>query len=43
VGVGEPNVALAPLGFLAFEPAHVIMERGMLIGIKARAEGRIPG
>jgi len=42
-GGGEPNVALAPFGFLVFEPAHFIMERGMLIGIKARAEGRIPG
>lgn len=42
-GDGKPNVALAPLGFLLFEPAHFIMERGMLLGIKARAEGRIPG
>jgi hypothetical protein len=42
-GDGKPNVALAPLGFLVFEPAHFIMERGMLLGIKARAEGRIPG
>jgi hypothetical protein len=41
-GDAEPNVALAPFGFLVFEPAHFIMERGMLIGIKARAEGRIP-
>jgi hypothetical protein len=42
-GDGEPNVVLAPLGFLLFEPAHFIMERGMLLGIKARAEGRVPG
>jgi hypothetical protein len=42
-GDGTPNVALAPFGFLVFEPAHFIMERGMLLGIKARAEGRIPG
>ena len=41
-GDGKPNVTLAPLGFLVFEPAHVIMERGMLLGIKARAEGRMP-
>jgi hypothetical protein len=40
-GDGKPNVALAPLGFLMFEPVHFIMQRGMLLGIKARAEGRI--
>ena len=37
-GNGKPNVALAPFGLLVFEPAHFIMERGMLRGIKARAE-----
>lgn len=37
-GAGEPNVALAPLGLLMFEPAHFIMERRMLLGIKERAE-----
>ena len=37
-GNGKPNVALAPIGLLVFEPAHFIMERGMLRGIKARAE-----
>ena len=41
-GEGEPSllgVPLAPLGLLVFEPAHFIMERGMLLGIKSRAEG----
>ncbi len=37
-GNGKPNVALAPFGLLVFEPAHFIMERGMLRGIKARVE-----
>jgi hypothetical protein len=37
-GNGKPNVALAPFGLLVFEPAHFIMERRMLRGIKARAE-----
>ena len=37
-GAGEPNVALAPFGLLVFEPAHFIMERGMLLGVKERAE-----
>lgn len=27
---------------LAFEPVHFVMERQMLLGIKARAEGRLP-
>jgi hypothetical protein len=31
---------LAPLGLLVFEPAHFIMQRGMLRGIKKRAERR---
>ena len=39
-GAGRPNVPLAPIGALMFEPAHFIMERGMLLGIKARAESR---
>jgi hypothetical protein len=29
---------VGPLGLLLFEPAHFIMQRGMLLGIKARAE-----
>jgi hypothetical protein len=33
-------VPLAPLSLLVFEPAHFIMERGMLLGIKKRAERR---
>jgi hypothetical protein len=40
-GEGTPTLAgaaLAPLGLLGFEPAHFIMERGMLLGIKERAE-----
>ena len=42
-GEGRPTVAgvfLAPLGLLVFEPAHFIMERGMMLGIKRRAERR---
>ena len=35
---GDPPVPVAPLLFLVFEPAHFIMEREMLRGIKARAE-----
>ena len=41
-GAGEPNVPLAPLGLLVFEPAHFIMERRMLLGIKERAERSSP-
>jgi hypothetical protein len=37
-GADKPNVALAPLGLLVFEPAHFIMQRRMLLGIKERAE-----
>jgi hypothetical protein len=40
-GSGLPSfgsVALSPLGLLVFEPAHLIMERRMLVGIKERAE-----
>ena len=40
-GAGKPNVALAPFGLLVVEPAHFIMERRMLLGIKERAE-RMP-
>ena len=29
---------IAPVGWLIFEPAHFIMQRGMLRGVKARAE-----
>lgn len=41
-GAGRPSLAampVAPIGLLAFEPAHFIMERGMLRGIRRRAEG----
>ncbi|MEO7368117.1 MAG: hypothetical protein ABIZ36_09175, partial [Gemmatimonadaceae bacterium] len=40
-GSGIPTLsgtAITPLSLLAFEPAHFIMERGMLLGIKRRAE-----
>jgi hypothetical protein len=40
-GDGVPSltaVPLAPIGLLVFEPAHFIMQRGMLLGIKKRAE-----
>ncbi len=43
-GSGVPTlsgIALTPLGLLLFEPAHFIMERGMLLGIKRRAEHRL--
>jgi hypothetical protein len=33
------SFALAPINVFLFEPAHFIMERGMLRGIRARAEG----
>jgi hypothetical protein len=38
---GVPSVAgvlLGPAGLLLFEPAHFIMERGMLLGIRERVE-----
>lgn len=40
-GAGSPSVrsvVLSPPGLLVFEPAHLIMERRMLLGIKERAE-----
>ncbi len=40
---GEPDlgaVITTPFRLLVYEPAHLIMERGMLRGIKARAERR---
>jgi hypothetical protein len=40
-GEGVPTlsgIAITPLSLLVFEPAHFIMERGMLLGIKQRAE-----
>ena len=42
-GPGTPKLSLipvVPLSLLVFEPAHFIMERGMLLGIKKRAERR---
>lgn len=41
-GASAPSLAgtlIAPFGLLVFEPVHFFMERGMLLGIKARAEG----
>ena len=35
-----PHLLLAPAEFLLFEPAHFVMQRRMLIGIRNRAEGR---
>lgn len=35
---GDAPVPIAPLLLFTFEPAHLIMERGMLLGIKERAE-----
>jgi hypothetical protein len=32
------GITTAWIGLLVFEPAHFIMERGMLLGVKARAE-----
>ena len=40
-GQGVPTlsgIAITPLSLLVFEPAHFIMERGMLLGVKKRAE-----
>lgn len=40
-GAHEPSlsaVSLAPFGLLLFEPAHFIMQRGMLLGVKECAE-----
>lgn len=40
-GGGRPHLAALPLAVVSFylvEPAHFVMERGMLLGIKARAE-----
>lgn len=36
-----PGVVLGPATLLVFEPAHFIMERRMLLGIRDRAEGRL--
>ena len=44
-GAGVPSVsgiAITPASLLVFEPAHFIMERGMLLGIKQRAEATLP-
>lgn len=36
---GIAALVLAPLGLTVFEPVHFVMERRMLAGIRARAEG----
>jgi hypothetical protein len=38
-----PSLLLGPLNVFVFEPAHFIMQRGMMRGIRARAEGRSAG
>jgi hypothetical protein len=43
---GRPSVlatVIAPLGLFVFEPAHFIMQRGMLQGVRDRAEAQIRG
>lgn len=43
-GEGVPSLGgslLAPFELFAFEPAHFIMERGMLRGIRQRAERQV--
>jgi hypothetical protein len=38
---GDPSLAavtFAPVGLLVMEPAHFIMQRAMLLGIRDRAE-----
>ena len=45
-GEGKPtigNFLLGPLSVFVFEPAHFIMQRGMLRGVRDRAEGRRRG
>jgi hypothetical protein len=45
-GPGRSSVlglVLGPLNVFVFEPAHFIMQRGMLHGIRDRAEGRVRG
>jgi hypothetical protein len=42
-GAGEPGLAsilFGPIEVFGFEPAHFIMQRGMMRGIRDRAEGR---
>jgi hypothetical protein len=34
------DLALAPMGLIVFEPAHFLMQRKMLLGIKQRAEAQ---
>jgi hypothetical protein len=43
-GDGEPSllsVLLGPVNLFVFEPAHFIMQRGMMLGIRDRAESMI--
>jgi hypothetical protein len=45
-GEGRPTIGaflLGPLNVFVFEPAHFIMQRGMMRGIRDRAEGRVRG
>ncbi|HEX2781701.1 MAG TPA: hypothetical protein VHM30_19505 [Gemmatimonadaceae bacterium] len=43
-GPGRPSMlglVLGPVNVFVFEPAHFIMQRGMMRGIRERAEGRV--
>jgi hypothetical protein len=45
-GDGAPSVAgvlLGPLNVFVFEPAHFIMQRGMMLGVRDRAEAMMTG
>jgi hypothetical protein len=42
-GSSALGLMLGPLNVFVFEPAHFIMQRGMMRGIRDRAEGKLPG
>jgi hypothetical protein len=45
-GDGMPSLAgvlLGPINVFVFEPAHFIMQRGMMLGIRDRAESMMDG
>ncbi len=45
-GEGRPSLAavlLGPINVFVFEPAHFIMQRGMMLGIRDRAEAMMAG
>ena len=44
IALGTVAAGAAAYGLaLVFDPAHFIMERKMMLGIKRRAEERLPG